>query len=81
MMPLLTVFSAQFFSVFFLVTSSKLNRDDRWKEAAINSWFITATQVVFVGAVSNTAEPLPLFVAAGLGGSLAVVAAHFVYKG
>ena len=78
-MMFIIVFMAQFCSVFFLVMSSKLLRDDRWQLAMANSWLISATQFVFVLVVANTDQPIPTFLCAAMGGSLACGAAHWLY--
>jgi uncharacterized membrane protein len=76
---LLTVFLAQFCSVFSMVMGSKLLRDDRWQLAMLNSWLISATQFVFVLVVAHTDKPLLTFLFAASGGSLACGAAHLLY--
>ena len=80
-----TLFLAQFASVFALVISSKLLRDDRWVLAMANSWLISLTQFVFVMIVARDTNPFTTFFWAGLGGSLGCGASHlfytkFVYK-
>jgi len=76
---LLVVCAAQFASVFALVMSSKLLRDDRWILAMGNSWLISMTQFVFIYVVANTSAPLPTFFAAALGGSLGCGCSHLFY--
>jgi hypothetical protein len=75
----LTIFTAQFFSVFTLVMGSKLLRDDRWILAMINSWMISVTQFLFVYLVSKSADPLALFFWSGAGGSLGCGISHLTY--
>ena len=65
--------------MFFLVTSSKLLRDDRWGLAMLNSWLISFTQFAFVLVVSRTNELSVTFFSAALGGSLGCAAAHLLY--
>jgi hypothetical protein len=75
----LTIFTAQFFSVFTLVMGSKLLRDDRWILAMINSWMISVTQFLFVYLVSKSADPLALFFWSATGGSLGCGISHLTY--
>lgn len=75
----LLIFFAQFFSVFALVMSSKLLRDDRWVLAMINSWLISITSFTFVYLTSNTESPIQLFFWSALGGSLGCGVSHHFY--
>jgi hypothetical protein len=75
----LTIFAAQFFSVFALVMGSKLLRDDRWVLAMMNSWLISITQFLFVYLVSKSADPWALFFWSGAGGSLGCGMSHLTY--
>lgn len=75
----LILFVAQFFSVFALVMSSKLLRDDRWILAMGNSWLISLTQFLFVYVVSKTEDPTSAFFWSALGGSLGCGASHLFY--
>jgi len=79
MLDNLLIFVAQFFSVFALVMSSKLLRDDRGKLAMINSWLISLTGVIFVYLAGRTEDPVTLFFWSGLGGSLGCGASHHFY--
>lgn len=75
----LLVFLSQLASVLALVLNSKLLRDDRWQLAMINSWLISLTQFLFVWVTANTDNPMAIFFAAGLGGSLGCGAGHLIY--
>jgi hypothetical protein len=75
----LTIFIAQFLSVFTLVLGSKLLRDDRWVLAMLNSWMISVTQFLFVYLVSSSADPMELFFWSGAGGSLGCGISHLAY--
>ena len=82
-MMFLMIFVAQFFAVFFLVMNSKLLRDDRWKIAMGNSWFISLTQytvtaVIAASVVAGGAQ-VPTFLWMALGGSLGCGASHLFY--
>lgn len=79
MISLLIVAIAQFSAVAALVMNSKLLRDDRWVLAMLNSWFISATQFIFIYVVSRTDAPIDIFLAAALGGSLGCGASHLFY--
>lgn len=79
MLEYLLIFVAQFFSVFALVMSSKLLRDDRWVLAMINSWLISLTGFLFAYFISRTENPVDLFFWSGLGGSLGCGASHHFY--
>ena len=75
----LLIFTAQFFSVFALVMSSKLLRDDRWVLAMGNSWLISLTGFLFAYFVARTEDPVDLFFWAALGGSLGCGCSHHFY--
>ena len=75
----LLVFIAQFFSVFTLVMSSKLLRDDRWVLAMANSWIISVTNFTFIYLASKTINPYELFFWSALGGSLGCGFSHHFY--
>lgn len=75
----LYIFLAQFFSVFALVMSSKLLRDDRWILAMANSWLISLTSFIYVYLASKTGEPVVLFFWSALGGSLGCGVSHHFY--
>ena len=79
-MELLLLFFAQFGSVFVMVMSSKLLRDDRVYLAMLNSFLITAGQLVFVEVIANSnLNTYAMFTVGGLGGSLGVGFSHWVY--
>lgn len=75
----LTILLAQFFSVFALVMSNKLLRDDRWVLAMANSWLISLTQFLFVYLISRVPDPTELFFYAAAGGSLGCGVSHLFY--
>lgn len=76
---LIYIFLAQFASVFALVMSSKLLRDDRWVLAMANSWLISLTQFIFVIIVAKASDPYETFFYAALGGSLGCGLSHLFY--
>lgn len=73
------VLVSQFASVFALVMSSKLLRDDRWVLAMLNSWLISLTQFTFVWVITQTSTPVLTFFCAAIGGSLGCGASHHIY--
>jgi len=73
------VFIAQFGAVFFLVLSSKLLRDDKWKGAMLVSWFISITQYIFFYTVTQTDDHVMTFFAGGFGASLGCGVSHLFY--
>lgn len=79
MLENLIIFAAQFASVFALVMSSKLLRDDRWILAMANSWLISLTQFLFVFLVSKSSDPVAMFFWSALGGSLGCGTSHHFY--
>ena len=79
-MTYLIVFLAALGQVFFLGISSKLLRDDRILAGFIISWFITLTQYTFIYCVTQAGLSTTEFLlSAGLGGSLGITAAQYVY--
>ena len=75
------VFIAAFSNVLLLGFQSKLMRDNRWFFSFFTSWGITFAQVATTWAIANNHLGLPLLVGlSGLGGSLGIVSAHFVYE-
>ena len=76
---ILLIALTQFLSVFALVMNSKLLRDDRWVLAMCNSWFISATQFLFIYVVSRTDDPVITFFSAALGGCLGCGASRLFY--
>lgn len=79
-MELLLLFGSQFASVFAMVFSSKLLRDDKWKLAMVNSYLITITQLIFVHIVSTSDFGWTiLLLVGGTGGSLGCGLSHFIY--
>lgn len=79
-MDLVLLFGGQFASVFAMVFSSKLLRDDRVYMAMINSYLITATQLAFVHIISTSDFSWYLLLCVGgAGGSLGVFFSHHTY--
>lgn len=77
----LMVFVAAFMTVMLLGFQSKLMRDNRWFCSFFTSWGITFAQVAATWSIANNHLGIPLLVfLSGLGGSLGIVSAHFIYN-
>lgn len=75
------VFLAGYGNVLLLGFQSKLMRDNRWGASFFTSWGITFAQVAATWAIANNHLGIPLLIfLSGMGGSLGIVSAHFVYQ-
>lgn len=80
MLAALAVFSAAYATVMLLGLQSKLMRDNKWQLSFCTSWLITFAQTGSVYAIANNALPIAGYLFfSGLGGSVGIVTAHFVY--
>lgn len=74
-------FGAAFGTVLLLGLQSKIMRDDRWAAAFFTSWGITLTQTATTYIIAHSELPIHWFVfMSGWGGSLGIVASHFLYN-
>jgi hypothetical protein len=80
MFAALAVFSAAYATVMLLGLQSKLMRDNKWKMSFCTSWLITCAQTGSTYAIAHNALPIESYLFfSGLGGSVGIVSAHFVY--
>ncbi|WYW02941.1 holin [Pseudomonas phage vB_PpuP-Villemi] len=81
MIAALIVFTAAYSTVMLLGLQSKLMRDNNWKMSFFTSWLITLAQTASTYAVAHSVLPIEWYIFwAGLGGSLGIVSAHFMYE-
>ncbi len=74
------VFIAAFIEVCCLGLNSKLCRDDKILGAFCVSWLITCSKFVFVWTIAEAGlSPWEFLFAAGLGGSLGITFAQYLY--
>lgn len=80
MFAALAVFGAAYATVMLLGLQSKLMRDNNWRMSFFTSWFITFAQTGSTYAIAHNALPIEGYLFfSGLGGSVGIVSAHFVY--
>lgn len=80
MLAALAVFTAAYATVMLLGLQSKLMRDNNWKLSFCTSWLITFAQTGSTYAITHNALPIEGYLFfSGLGGSIGIVSAHFVY--
>lgn len=75
------VFISAFAQVFLLGLNSKILRDDRILAGAVISWLITIAQYGMVWAVTNAGLSAEAYIIwAGMGGSIGITLAQYVYR-
>jgi len=80
-LPGVAAFAAAYFTVLLLGLNSKILRDDRVFAAFVVSWGITLSQTAATYIIAHVSLPIPVYILwAGMGGSLGIVSAHYLYK-
>lgn len=81
MIAALVVSLAAYATVALLGLQSKLMRDNRWQMSFFTSWMITGAQTASTYAIAHNALPIEAYLFfSGLGGSVGIVSAHFLYQ-